>query len=117
MHNVFVRHLDLACVMLQMPGRLGESVHAPMCSMRKESLKKMELVLSSDRKRVKKLNFIHIYRLNLNICVVLERMLSALPSSQTNIRHHGVIAHGFRCKKELIHTLYRLELQQHAMIN
>ena len=59
-HYVFVRHLDLDCVVFQMIGRTEKSVHASMCSMRKESLKKMELVLNSDRERVKQLNFIPI---------------------------------------------------------
>ena len=36
-------------------------------------------------------------------------MLSALPSSQPNIQHHIMIAHGLRCQKELVHTIYRLE--------
>ena len=45
------------------------------------------------------------FRLKLNIWVVLERMLSPLPSSQTSIQHLKMISHGFRCKKELIHTL------------
>ena len=53
MINVFVRQLDLDYVVIQMLGRTGESVYASMSSLQKESLKKMELVLSSDRKLVK----------------------------------------------------------------
>ena len=69
--------------------------------MRKESFKNMELVLSSDHEHGK----FHPFRLNLNVCVVVLRIVSALPSSQTNIPHHRMIVNGFRCKKELIRTL------------
>ena len=112
----FCDTLDLDCVVFQMIGRTEKSVHASMCSMRKESLKKMELVLNSDRERVKKLNFIPINWIWTFVWSLKHVECSSKLTTQYTAPYNDStwpqVPKGARS-----HHIPSRVLQQHAMIN